>query len=676
VRSVIVRISFLSRWLLRRQGHAGEKRESKAAAAPSTPADKASLIRSFIEELEGAGHHWPRKVRLINFEAFRDRLGPTWPKIRPKIELLAEKLIRDQMSEDDRCLAVGESEFLVFYAGASPEEIRIRCSAVVEAIQQKLFGVIDQPTAEGDYRFAEIHAPHDDLASVWEQAQSAKQRSLGLRDSFHKEPERPDIADIAASAQTAIDSLIVSGMESGDLEQAGALRSRLSRLSDGVAFLSQSLLTGNDVGARADDTQATLEMAQSDAAELRRIFDSGQSQAEIAEALAKLRKARAERAALGGPDGPSVQPRAHAAPQGNFQYLPVLRSVSHGDQIYQGIFRVTNQAPGREENSASSDILVLEHALKFLASNKHPAHFPLMVPVHAETLRSPVLYRKYSTLVRAAAHVAKRLIVLEIVAGEDAADSIAMRRAIEELKANFLAIFVVFNYQRAGPLENAAAELKKAGVHALGAEFSQAPESSAPGVLKKISAACRQNGLASYATEIRNFTIFAEAISAGIGYTSAPVVRPAVAAPVIERTSFGRLYYVASRIGRPGRQVLIADDESMFRDAVAEFLKASGFEVFEAPDGEEALATLKKHPHIALLISDVRMPRMDGYSLVEASLELKPDLQVIMMTGYGIRPTQLVQDRKIDTLHKPFDLKVLGSRAQNLAAVHRTAMLD
>ncbi|HWF65089.1 MAG TPA: response regulator [Rhizomicrobium sp.] len=625
--------------------------------------------------MEEAGHHWPRKVRLINFEAFRDRLGPTWPKIGPKIELLAEKLIHDQMSEDDRCLAVGESEFLVFYAGASPEEIRIRCSAVVEAIQQKLFGVIDQPTAEGDYRFAEIHAPHDDLASVWEQASSAKQRSLGLRDSFHKEPERPDIADIAASAQTAIDSLIVCGMESGDLEQAGALRSRLNHLSDGVAFLNGSLLAGKGDGAPAGDILAPLEAAQADAAELRRIFDSGQSQAEIVEALAKLRKARAERAAPRGPGTASAGSRSYAAPQENFQYLPVLRSVSHGDQIYQGIFRVISQAFEGESNAAS-DLLVLEHALKFLASNKHPAHFPLMVPVHAETLRSPVLYRKYSTLVRAAAHVAKRLIVLEIVAGEDAADSIAMRRAIEELKANFLAIFVVFNYQRAGALENAAAELKKAGVHALGVEFSQAPESSAPGVLKKISAACRQNGLASYATEIRNFTIFAEAISAGIGYASAPVVRPAVAAPVIERTSFGRLYYVASRIGRPGRQVLIADDESMFRDAVAEFLKASGFEVFEAPDGEEALATLKKHPHIALLISDVRMPRMDGYSLVEASLELKPDLQVIMMTGYGIRPTQLVQDRKIDTLHKPFDLKVLGSRAQNLAAVHRTAMLD
>jgi response regulator RpfG family c-di-GMP phosphodiesterase len=64
-----------------------------------------------------------------------------------------------------------------------------------------------------------------------------------------------------------------------------------------------------------------------------------------------------------------------------------------------------------------------------------------------------------------------------------------------------------------------------------------------------------------------------------------------------------------------GCQILIAEDEAMFRDAAVEALKAGGFEVFQAGDGEEALALLKEHPHISLLISDVRMPYMDGYAL-------------------------------------------------------------
>lgn len=118
-------------------------------------------------------------------------------------------------------------------------------------------------------------------------------------------------------------------------------------------------------------------------------------------------------------------------------------------------------------------------------------------------------------------------------------------------------------------------------------------------------------------------------------------------------------------------QVLVAEDETMFRNSAAELLKAAGFEVFQASDGEEALAILKEHPHISLLISDVRMPHMNGYELVEASLRFNPNLKVILMTGYATNtPPKFVQDRNIDTLRKPFDLNVLRSRAENLATVH------
>ena len=117
---------------------------------------------------------------------------------------------------------------------------------------------------------------------------------------------------------------------------------------------------------------------------------------------------------------------------------------------------------------------------------------------------------------------------------------------------------------------------------------------------------------------------------------------------------------------RAVRQILVAEDEAMFRDAAVESLKAAGFEVFQASDGEEALAILKEHPKISLLISDVRMPHMDGYALVEAGLGLNPDLKVILMTGYANTPSKLVLDRRIDTLRKPFDLNVLRRRAENL----------
>jgi CheY-like chemotaxis protein len=117
------------------------------------------------------------------------------------------------------------------------------------------------------------------------------------------------------------------------------------------------------------------------------------------------------------------------------------------------------------------------------------------------------------------------------------------------------------------------------------------------------------------------------------------------------------------------RTVLIADDEAMFRDAVALSLQASGFKVFAAADGQEAFAILKGNREIALLVSDIRMPGMDGYALAEAGLELRPDLKVILMTGYAADPPKLVLDRQIGTFRKPFDTNLLCRRAAELIAV-------
>lgn len=145
----------------------------------------------------------------------------------------------------------------------------------------------------------------------------------------------------------------------------------------------------------------------------------------------------------------------------------------------------------------------------------------------------------------------------------------------------------------------------------------------------------------------------------------------AVKAPLPAQVPISRPIAPPARLaGAEARQVLVAEDEAMFREAAAESLKAAGFEVFQAGDGEEALAILKEHPQISLLISDVRMPYMDGFALVEASLRLKPSLKVLMMSGYANTPSRLVRDRRIDTLRKPFDLNDLRNRVEDLAMIH------
>ena len=115
--------------------------------------------------------------------------------------------------------------------------------------------------------------------------------------------------------------------------------------------------------------------------------------------------------------------------------------------------------------------------------------------------------------------------------------------------------------------------------------------------------------------------------------------------------------------------VLVAEDEAMLRMIAVEMLGFAGFEVFEASDGVEALELLKANPQIALLVSDIRMPRMDGYALVEAGLALRPELKVLLMTGYAREPPpQMAEMHDFQILHKPFNLERLCTIATEMTA--------
>ena len=104
-------------------------------------------------------------------------------------------------------------------------------------------------------------------------------------------------------------------------------------------------------------------------------------------------------------------------------------------------------------------------------------------------------------------------------------------------------------------------------------------------------------------------------------------------------------------------QVILAEDEAQLRGLIAAMLIAKGVTVSEAADGAEALQLVKDQPGAALLLSDIVMPNMDGYELVEASLKLRPELKVLMMTAYAAErpPPSALRAREIRTLVKPFD---------------------
>src|SRR3954462_12255105 len=75
---------------------------------------------------------------------------------------------------------------------------------------------------------------------------------------------------------------------------------------------------------------------------------------------------------------------------------------------------------------------------------------------------------------------------------------------------------------------------------------------------------------------------------------------------------------------------LVVDDEPRLRQVLVHLMKSDGFTCVEAANGEEALAHLHQHP-ITLVMSDLRMPKMDGLELLRQIRARWPDVAVVMI---------------------------------------------
>jgi len=100
-----------------------------------------------------------------------------------------------------------------------------------------------------------------------------------------------------------------------------------------------------------------------------------------------------------------------------------------------------------------------------------------------------------------------------------------------------------------------------------------------------------------------------------------------------------------------GRVALVVDDEPMILEILSEFCASLGMKVYEAPDGEGALRRVETNPEIEVLVTDIRMPGLDGPGLVTRALGLRPGIKVIFVTGYAT-----YRSAAWPTLRKPFDL--------------------
>ena len=106
--------------------------------------------------------------------------------------------------------------------------------------------------------------------------------------------------------------------------------------------------------------------------------------------------------------------------------------------------------------------------------------------------------------------------------------------------------------------------------------------------------------------------------------------------------------------------ILLVDDDERLRTAGAKVLAAEGYGVIVAASGREALEKLKELT-VALVISDLRLPDVDGIALLKQARQLRPEVEVVMITGHASIETAVEAMRlgAYDFIEKPLDSAAL-----------------
>ena len=103
--------------------------------------------------------------------------------------------------------------------------------------------------------------------------------------------------------------------------------------------------------------------------------------------------------------------------------------------------------------------------------------------------------------------------------------------------------------------------------------------------------------------------------------------------------------------------VLVVEDMPQARATAVGIMEALGCTVFDAYNGHQALKLLQAHPEIEVLFADVRMPGMSGTELAETAQRLRPDLRIVLTSGY-VGPKDVPAD--ITFVPKPWRVSAIA----------------
>ena len=114
-------------------------------------------------------------------------------------------------------------------------------------------------------------------------------------------------------------------------------------------------------------------------------------------------------------------------------------------------------------------------------------------------------------------------------------------------------------------------------------------------------------------------------------------------------------------------RILLAEDDEIMRETLFDRLYKNGWQVEGAKDGKEALALVEQN-YYNLVLSDIRMPGLDGTLLLDKVLRISPETDVIMMTAYGSveNAVDCLKKGAADYILKPFDMDDMTIRIKRL----------
>jgi PAS domain S-box-containing protein len=116
--------------------------------------------------------------------------------------------------------------------------------------------------------------------------------------------------------------------------------------------------------------------------------------------------------------------------------------------------------------------------------------------------------------------------------------------------------------------------------------------------------------------------------------------------------------------------VLVVEDEANVAQFVEKVLTGAGFEVALAGDGKAGVEAFQRRPQISAVVLDLTMPQMDGWEVLSRLTSLRPEVPVLLISGYSDPEFPAALDRRPPLLHKPFRPQELVSQLCQLVQQH------